>query len=153
MSLATKTLDTSLALLRDCEEEFTTCFYRTLFSEYPQVQPLFKTTHMDEQAKKLFASLVLVVNNLTKPDVLTDALKGLGSRHVKYGVLPEHYPMVGSTLLKAISMTLKDNWTAEIEEAWTEAYAAITAIMLEGTDYPEEILHPSSNQKLHPSRG
>ena len=144
MPLATKTLDTSFALLRDCEDEFTRCFYSILFSEYPQVQPLFKNTHMDEQAKKLFSSLALVVDNLTKPDVLTDALKGLGSRHVKYGVLPEHYPMVESTLLKAMSMTLKDNWTAEIEEAWAEAYSAITAIMLEGTDYPEEVLYPHS---------
>ncbi|MDJ0707051.1 MAG: globin family protein [Leptolyngbyaceae cyanobacterium MO_188.B28] len=142
MSLNTNPLETSFALLRDYENEFTTCFYSTLFSDYPQVKPLFKAVRMDEQAKKLFASLVLVVNNLTKPDVLTNALKGLGTRHVKYGVLPEHYPMVGATLLKAMSITLKDNWTPDIEEAWAGAYSAITEIMLEGTEYPEEILSP-----------
>lgn len=133
MSLDTKILSTSFDYLRDHESEFTTYFYSTLFSDYPQVQPLFKTTQMNEQAKKLFSSLVLVVNNLTKPDILTEALKNLGNKHTEYGVLPEHYPMVGSTLLKAMAMTLKDNWTSETEEAWTEAYSSITDIMLEGT--------------------
>lgn len=143
MSLETQLLESSFKLLQAHENEFTACFYGTLFSAYPQVKPLFKATHMDEQSKKLFASLVLVVNNLTKPDILTDALQGLGTRHVKYGVLPEHYPMVGRALLKAMSMTLKNEWTAEIEDAWTEAYASITAIMLAGLDYPQEILIPN----------
>ena len=145
MTLNINLLETSFADLRNQENEFTQCFYSTLFSDYPQVKPLFKSTKMDEQAKKLFASLVLVVNNLTKTAVLTDALQGLGTRHIKYGVLPEHYPMVGNALLKAMSTTLKEKWTPNIEQAWTEAYSAITAIMLEGTDYPPEILTPENS--------
>lgn len=144
MTLNTERLETSFALLREHETEFTHQFYSTLFADYPQVKPLFKTTHMDEQAKKLFASLVLVVNNLKKPDVLTSALQGLGTRHVKYGVLPEHYPMVGGSLLKAMAGTLPEQWTADVAEAWAEAYGAITQIMLTGTDYPETILDPES---------
>ena len=89
---------------------------------------------MDEQAKKLFASLVFVVNNLKNPQALTKVLKALSTRHVKYGVLPEHYPMVVSTLLKAMAATLQDYWTPALADAWTEAYSAITEIMLEGTD-------------------
>ncbi|ABW25298.1 globin family protein [Acaryochloris marina] len=140
MALQTELLTNSFDLLRENEAEFTQVFYGTLFTDYPQVKPLFSNTHMDEQAKKLFASLLLVVNNLTKPDALSSALKGLGTRHVKYGVLPEHYPLVGSTLLKSMAATLKDQWTPDIEAAWTDAYGAITEIMLEGTDYPEEVL-------------
>ena len=144
MAINTNLLETSFACLREHETEFTACFYSTLFSDYPQVQPLFSHIQMNEQAKKLFASLVLVVNNLTKPDVLTDVLQGLGTRHVKYGVLPEHYPMVGSCLLKAMARTLTEQWTAEVEAAWTEAYAAITEIMLEGPPYPSETLTPQA---------
>jgi hemoglobin-like flavoprotein len=143
MALDTECLETSFALLRDRETEFSQSFYSTLFLDYPQVQPLFKSTHMDEQAKKLFASLVLVINNLTKPDVLTNTLRGMGTRHVKYGVLPEHYPMVGGTLIKTMGATLGEQWTPEFTAAWTEAYGAITTIMLEGTDYPEAILQPN----------
>jgi len=48
---------------------------------------------MEKQGKQLFQSLVFTVNNLRKPDALSDALRGLGTRHVQYGVLPQHYPM------------------------------------------------------------
>lgn len=144
MSLNTDLLKSSFALLRDRQADFTHCFYTTLFSDYPQVTPLFAHTSMEEQPKKLFASLVLVVNNLTQPDALTHALKGLGTRHLKYGVLPEHYPMVGNTLIKAMAATLEDQWTADFATAWTEAYSAIAEIMLEGADYAPDILVPAS---------
>ena len=142
MSLQNDLLTTSFDLLKARQEEFSNCFYQNLFADYPQVKPLFVDTDMKEQAKKLFASLVLVVQNLTNPDALTPALRGLGTRHIKYGVLPEQYPMVGSTLLKSMAATLDENWTDNIAEAWTEAYKAIAEIMLDGTEYSPEILNP-----------
>ena len=145
MAINTDLLKASFALLQDRKTSFTDYFYTTLFADYPMVKPLFAHTDMEEQPKKLFASLVLVINNLTNPEVLADALKGLGTRHIQYGVLPEHYPMVGSTLLKSMAATLADRWTVEVAEAWTEAYAAIAESMLEGTDYPPEILTPLSS--------
>lgn len=144
MPLKTDLLQTSLALLKDQKSEFSALFYQNLFADYPEVKPLFAHTNMEEQPKKLFASLVLVVENLKQPDTLTIKLKGLGSRHVKYGVLPKHYPMVGGSLLKSMAVILKENWTSEILEAWLEAYAVITEVMLEDSDYPEEILYPES---------
>ncbi|MGL5794458.1 MAG: globin domain-containing protein, partial [Waterburya sp.] len=50
-----------------------------------------------------------------------------------YGVLPEHYPMVGNSLLKSLESFLGENWTEEVKQAWTEAYTAIAQLMLEGT--------------------
>jgi hemoglobin-like flavoprotein len=96
------------------------------------------------QGKKLFASLVLVVDALRKPEVLEGALKGLGTRHVKYGVLPEHYPMVGGSLLKTFEAELGDEWTAEVKQAWVDAYGAVTQLMLAGADYPPESLRLSN---------
>ena len=144
MTLNTDLLRTSFELLEKQKTDFSNLFYKNLFADYPQVKPLFAHTDMNEQAKKLFASLILVVENLSKPDTLTSALRGLGTRHVKYGVFPEHYPMVGGTLLKSMASNLKEDWTPEIAAAWTEAYEAITEIMLDGTDYPKEILDPQS---------
>ncbi len=148
MAINTDLLETSFALLQDRQASFTDCFYTTLFADYPMVKPLFAQTDMDEQPKKLFASLVLVINNLTKPEVLAGALKGLGTRHVQYKVLPEHYPMVGSTLLKAMAATLGAQWTPEFEQAWTDAYAAIAKIMLAGTDDPPEMPAPERSPQL-----
>jgi hemoglobin-like flavoprotein len=141
MSLNVELLESSFAQIKDRQTEFTEYFYTNLLTDYPEVQPLFANIHMQEQQKKLFQSLVLTVDNLSKPDILTDALKGLGTRHVKYGVLPEHYPMVGSSLLKTFATCLQSAWTPNIEQAWIEAYGAITQLMLDGADYPAEILN------------
>lgn len=144
MSLNLDLLRSSFRGLQAEQTEFSALFYRNLFADYPEVQPLFAHANMQEQPKKLFASLVLVVENLAKPDALTHPLHSMGTRHVKYGVYPKHYPMVGGTLLKSMAATLKENWTPETEAAWSEAYSAITAIMLEGCDYPSETLDPKS---------
>jgi len=142
MALNLELLESSFLQIKEQESTFTTHFYTNLFTDYPEVKPLFANTHMDEQAKKLFKSLVLVVESLRTPDALTKSLSGLGTRHVQYGVLPNHYPMVGSALLKAFSICLEDAWTQETEQAWIEAYATVTQLMLHGAEYPPEILNP-----------
>lgn len=142
MSLNVELLESSFSQIKDRETQFKTCFYTNLFADHPKVKPLFIETHMEEQQKKLFKSLVLIVESLRKPDVLANALKGLGTRHVQYGVLPEHYPMVGSTLLKTFSICLKEAWTPHTEQAWIEAYTAVTQVMLDGAEYPAEVLNP-----------
>jgi len=144
MTLKTDLLETSFAMMCDREADFTSNFYNNLFIDYPEVKPLFAHVQMSEQSKKLFASLVLVVNNLTKPDILTNTLHGLGTRHLKYGVLPEHYPKVGGTFLKTMAFVLKDKWTEEYAAAWAETYTAITEIMLDGCNYPPEVLSPKT---------
>jgi hemoglobin-like flavoprotein len=140
MSLNIEVLESSFSQVKKQEAEFTTHFYANLFGDYPEVKPLFVNTRMEEQARKLFKSLVLIVESLRSPDVLTNTLKGLGTRHIQYGVLPKHYPMVGSTLLKTLSMCLGREWTTNTKQAWSEAYATVTQLMLSGTEYPAEIL-------------
>jgi hemoglobin-like flavoprotein len=133
-------LEESFALVRPKMSEFSASFYENLLADYPTIQPLFSRTDMLLQQQKLTNSLELVIENLRNPKVLTGALRGLGNKHVKYGVLPEHYPLVGGSLLKTFEFYLKDNWTAEVKQAWTDAYGAIACLMLEGAIYPEEVL-------------
>ncbi|MEA5507989.1 globin family protein [Halotia wernerae UHCC 0503] len=146
MSLNIELLESSFLQIKAQETEFMAHFYKALFADYPEVKPLFANTHMGKQAKQLFKSLVLVVENLRHPNVLSNALQSLGTRHVQYGVLPEHYPMVGSTLLKTLSTYLDSAWTPTTEKAWGEAYTVVTELMLSGTDYPAEILTPHVQQ-------
>lgn len=146
MPLNVELLESSFSQIKERKTEFTTYFYTNLFTAHPEVKPLFTKVQMEEQQKKLFQSLVLTVESLRKPDVLASALKGLGTRHVQYGVLPEHYPMVGSTLLKTFSICLQEAWTPNTEQAWIEAYAVVTQLMLEGAEYPVEILNPHAQR-------
>lgn len=134
MTLNVELLESSFAQVND-GSEFTGEFYALLLADYPEVQPLFANTHMEKQGKQLFQSLVFTVNHLRQPDALSSALKGLGTRHVQYGVLPQHYPMVGSSLLKTFAASLGAAWTADVQQAWTEAYGVVAQLMLEGADH------------------
>jgi hemoglobin-like flavoprotein len=140
MSLNIELLEQSFETVKAHNAEFSTNFYNTLFAEYPDVKPLFANANMKEQGDHLYKSLVFVVVNLRKPELLSDSLKGLGTRHVKYGTLPHHYPIVGSVLLKTFAQILGSVWTPEVRQAWVDAYGAVTKLMLEGADYPSDIL-------------
>ena len=138
MSLNVELLEQSFELVKPKADEFVLSFYNNLFTDYPAAKPLFEHSNMAKQQQMLKGALVMVIENLRKPDVLSDALKGLGARHVKYGALPEHYPLVGNSLLKTLEQYAGSAWTFELKEAWAGAYGVITELMLEGADYAKE---------------
>lgn len=133
--LQVELLERSFAKVKPQAAAFASSFYDNLFTAYPAAKPLFNTTDMAAQQKKLVGSLVLVVESLRKPDVLSSTLKGLGARHVQYGALPEHYPLVGNALLMTFEQYLDSDWTPATKQAWVDAYGAISTLMLEGADY------------------
>jgi nitric oxide dioxygenase len=133
MALQTALLEESFQQIAPRGLEFVGAFYDRLFELHPETRELFGNVSMLAQKHKLLASLVLVIENLNKPDVLTSALQRLGAKHTGYGVFSEHYPMVGGALLDTFAEFLGEQWTPEVREAWTEAYGAITSIMQQGT--------------------
>lgn len=139
MSLDAEILEQSFERVKPHATEFSSSFYNILLTDYPQLQPLFANTNMEEQQKKLMMSLTLVVSNLRNPNYLTTTLKELGERHVRYGVMREHYPIVGAALLKTFESYLGTDWTPKVKQAWTNAYGVIVNLMLEGAKYPEEV--------------
>lgn len=127
-----KVLEVSFGLIQPQATEFASKFYKNLFTDYPQLQPLFAYTQIEVQEKKLITALVLVINNLRKLTYLKNLLKDLGARHVRYGTIREHYPMVGTTLLKTLESFLGKEWTPEVKRVWKNGYEAIANLMLEG---------------------
>jgi nitric oxide dioxygenase len=132
MALDVAVLERSFARVKPRATQFATDFYDELFTRHPETRTLFAGTDMAVQRKKLMDSLVLVIENLENPDVLTDAMRRLGGRHASYGVRDEHYAMVATALLHTFARHLGDEWTPEVKAAWIEAYGAITAIMRQG---------------------
>jgi hemoglobin-like flavoprotein len=142
MSLPLELLEESFEKIKPIAPQFADTFYENLFSDYPESQALFAHTNMAQQKQHLVKALALIVANLRDPDALTANLKALGSRHLTYGAITEHYPLVGSTLLKTMSFYLANEWTPEVKQAWIDAYDAIASIMLEGADSAESP-HPT----------
>lgn len=132
MTLPIELLESSFQTLAPRGEEFVAAFYERLFTQFPQTRIIFASTDMKEQRKKLLGALALVVQNLRKPEVLASALRGLGQRHAAYGVLPEHYTIVGTVLMNTFAEILGEHWTPTSSDAWAQAYEAICALMLEG---------------------
>lgn len=139
MSLNIEILEESFDCVKPHARDFASSFYANLFTDYPQVQPLFANTSMEQQYHKLMMSLAYVLENLRHPQLWRDGLKSLGARHMDYGVIQTHYPMVGAALLKTLESYLGSRWTPEVKQAWADAYGAIVGLMLEGARYPEEV--------------
>ncbi|MEW5756505.1 MAG: methyl-accepting chemotaxis protein [Pseudomonadota bacterium] len=123
-------LESSFKALAPHADELVSRFYEELFKRHPQVRPLFRGVDIAQQKKKLIAALVLVVNNLRKPDTLSRALKELGARHHAYGVMPEYYPFVAETLLDVMSEIAGDLWTDDVSSAWETALNNIANTMI-----------------------
>lgn len=127
-------LEDSFVQIKPRLTEFGVSFYTNLFAMYPQVKPLFVKSDLKKQQFLLTESLSMIVGNLRNTELLSHTLMGLGARHVDYGTLPEHYPLVGNVLLRTFEEYLEDNWTPELNEAWVDAYEVITQWMLVGAE-------------------
>ncbi len=139
--LNVEVLEASFQVVQNSNRDFPAAFYQNLLTDYPETQALFANTEMSAQGKHLGNSLKFVVDNLRNPELLSTTLQGLGTRHVKYGALPQHYPLVGGALLKTMASFAGTAWTPEVKQAWVDAYAAITSLMLDGANYPPEVLN------------
>jgi hemoglobin-like flavoprotein len=131
MSLDLEALETSFDLLAPRGEELMDEFYSRLFAAAPAVRPLFPTD-MQRQKVMLLGALVLLRKSLRNLDPIVPKLRELGARHVAYGARPEHYPLVGATLIDAMAALAQDDWKPEYEQAWSAAFEIVAATMLEG---------------------
>ncbi len=113
-------------------DAFAKDFYNHMFTDFPQVKPMFERTSVEVQRKMLMKSLVVIVNeHLTDQSRLMPLLKALGTRHKVYKVMKEHYPMVGNSLIKTLAEWNKEIWTEEHEKAWNDTYGFISKVILE----------------------
>lgn len=132
MSLNVELLRSSFVQVKKIAEQVADKFYEFLLSDYPDSQALFAAVDMKAQKKALINSLVYIVDHLDMQEQLVEFLMKLGERHVKYGTEGFHYPMVGASLLKTFAHFFGENWTDELNTAWSDAYGVIAEVMIKG---------------------
>jgi hemoglobin-like flavoprotein len=123
-------MESTFAKISSDGQRFAERFYEKLFERYPGVKPLFSNVSMSRQKQHLFSALVMVIDNLQKPQELEESLTRLGQRHVDYGVSPSHYYAVSGTLLDVIRFFLKDDWNDDVQEAWSDGLEAVSRVMM-----------------------
>ena len=121
-------LESSFALLAPRAEELAERFYVRLFDIAPAVRSLFPD-EMAGQKRALIGALGMIVGSLRAPERLGPYLEGLGARHIGYGAVAAHYEVVGAVLLETMADLAGDAWTNELNEAWFNAYGAVSGLM------------------------
>jgi len=132
MSLSPSTVETvkaTVPVLREHGEAITVRMYEILFDTYPETKDLF-TGAPEDQPKILAAAVAAYAVNIDNLGALTDAVGRMSAAHVRTNVKPEHYPMVGESLVGALKDVLGDAATPAVIEAWTEAYFFLGDILI-----------------------
>ncbi|VVN90971.1 NO-inducible flavohemoprotein [Pseudomonas fluorescens] len=123
----------TVPLLESGGEALITHFYRMMLSEYPEVRPLFNQAHQSsgDQPRALANGVLMYARHIDQLDQLGDLVAKIINKHVALQILPEHYPIVGSCLLRAISEVLgSEIATPEVMSAWGAAYNQLAEILI-----------------------
>ena len=123
----------TVPLLESGGEALTTHFYRLMLAEHPEVRPLFNQAHQasGDQPRALANGVLMYAKHIDQLEQLGGLVSQIVNKHVALQVLPEHYPIVGSCLLRAIREVLgAEIATDEVIAAWAAAYQQLADILI-----------------------
>lgn len=129
----------------------TKTFYKNLFEANPSLFNIFNQTNQTKgrQQTALANTVYAAAVHIEKLEAIIPVVKQIAQKHRSLGVLPQHYPIVGEFLLRAIKEVLGDAATDEIIEAWGQAYGVIADVFIQ----EEEALYAAAENKEGGFRG
>jgi len=112
-------------------------FYSDLFVRNPQLRDMFPIG-MTQQRDRLLSALGRIVSDVDNlPDVVP-FVQQLGRDHRKYGVLAEHFPEVGASLVATLRYFSGEGWTNELAADWEAAYTLVADVMKQAAEADAE---------------
>src|SRR5215469_4027048 len=123
----------TVPLLETGGEALTRYFYKIMLDGYPQVRPLFNQHHQANgaQARALANAVLTYARNIDHLEALGPLATRIVSKHVALQIQPEHYPIVGTCLLRSIREVLgPDVATDAVIEAWGVAYQQLADMLM-----------------------
>ncbi|MGN4714854.1 NO-inducible flavohemoprotein [Bacillus cereus group sp. MYBK226-2] len=149
--LSEKTIEivkSTVPLLQEKGVEITTRFYEILFSEHPELLNIFNHTNQKKgrQQQALANAVYAAATYIDNLEAIIPVVKQIGHKHRSLGIKAEHYPIVGTCLLRAIKEVA--GAPDEVLNAWGEAYGVIADafISIEAEMY-EEAAHKEGGWK------
>ncbi|MDM0105709.1 NO-inducible flavohemoprotein [Variovorax sp. J22R24] len=134
LSVSQKAIITAtVPLLETGGEALTTHFYSILLGEHPEVRPLFNQANQasGDQPRALANGVLMYARNIDRLEALGELAGQIVNKHVALQVQPEHYPIVGACLLRAIREVLGPQIaTDEVIEAWAAAYGQLADLLI-----------------------
>jgi hemoglobin-like flavoprotein len=118
-------------------------FYERIFTLAPEARALFGDD-IALQASRTMAAIKTAVDGLDDIAQIAPFLIRLGARHVRYGVVPAHFDLVGGALLWTLEQGLGEAFTPEVHDAWAAAFTIIADAMLIGMEQAAAKLEPAA---------
>lgn len=137
----------TVPLLESGGEALTTHFYGLMLGEFPEVRPLFNQAHQasGDQPRALANGVLMYAKHIDRLEALGPLVAQIVNKHVSLQILPEHYPIVGGCLLRAIREVLgAEIATDAVIEAWAVAYQQLADILIgaEESQYAQSAAAP-----------
>ena len=113
-------------------KEITTVFYKTLLEAHPELLNIFNHANQKKgrQQTALANTVTAAAHYIDQLEELLPVVKQIAHKHRSLVIKPEHYPIVGEYLLRAIKEVLGDAASDDILKAWEEAYEAIANVFI-----------------------
>jgi len=96
--------------------------YERLFRSAPGIKRLFKDSDMLAISRAFGGMLGVLVSAVNQPLQFQHIVKGLGVRHQVYGVKPDHFRIMYTSLVRTFAQILGDKFTSEHKKAWSCLY-------------------------------
>ena len=123
----------TVPLIEAAGNDITQQFYTFLFEENPQLKHVFNMANQvsGKQQSSLASAILGYAANIDKLEALGPVVERIAAKHFTLEIQPEHYPIVGRNLLKAIREVLGEAVaTDEVISAWGEAYGHLADILI-----------------------
>ena len=130
----TAIIKATVPLLESGGVALTTHFYKHMLLEYPEVRPLFNQAHQQHgtQPRALANAVLQYARHIDNLGALGNLPAQIIHKHVALQIQPEHYPIVGTCLLRAIREVLGEQVANDaVIEAWGAAYWQLANILID----------------------
>lgn len=147
----------TVPLLETGGEALTSHFYKIMLGEHPAVRPLFNQAHQTSgtQPRALANAVLQYARHIDNLGALGALPAQIIQKHVALQIRPEHYPIVGSCLLRAIREVLGPQIATDaVIAAWGEAYWQLANLLIgaEGAEYDRLAVAPGGWRGARPFR-
>lgn len=127
-----KIIKDTIPILEKGGEGLVKHFYGLLM-KHDNVRPLFNQTHQRSgaQPRALANSILCYARNIDTLENLGPLAAQIVNKHVAFQIMPDHYPIVGTCLLRSIREVLGEaTATDEVLQAWGAAYLQLADILI-----------------------
>jgi nitric oxide dioxygenase len=122
----------TIPLLESAGVAITDHFYQRMFSHNPELKNIFNMANQinGRQQFALFRAIAAYAKNIDNLPALGKTVERVAHKHTSFFIQPQHYDIVGHHLIEILRELAPEDFTPDVEQAWTEAYGALANIFI-----------------------